>query len=167
MPKMFWQHNPREVIGRWLGAKEDDTGLLMNGKLNMEVQRGREAHALLKAGDIDGLSIGYSIRKYESDEETGIWYLKELDLHEVSIVSIGANESATVSSVKAQRAAHEVTEKLKAGERLTEREFEMLLKGSLGLSNSQAERAARLHLKGPGEPAAATQARNFLEALRA
>lgn len=166
MPKMFWQHDSHEVIGKWLEATEDNHGLKMRGKLNLAVQRGREAYALLKDRDIDGLSIGYSIRKYESDEETGVWYLKELDLFEVSVVSIGANENATVSAVKAQKAQHEILEKLKAGERLTEREFETLLKGNLGLSNSQAERAARLHLKGPGEPAAANEARAFLEALR-
>lgn len=144
MPKMFWQHNSGEVIGRWLEAKEDDHGLLMKGRLNMDVQRGREAYALLKAGDIDGLSIGYGIVDYEADKKNAIWYLKELDLFEVSVVSIGANENATVSSIKAARAAHELIERLKAGDRLTEREFEDLLKGSLGFSNSQAERAARL-----------------------
>jgi len=165
MPKMFWQHDPREVIGKWLDAEEDDAGLLMRGKLNMDVQRGREAYALLKDGAVDGLSIGYGIKDYEKD--SGVWYLKELDLFEVSVVSIGANESATISSVKAAKANHDILESLKAGERLTEREFEALLKGILGLSNSQAERAARIHLKGPGEPAAAIDARALLEALRA
>ena len=72
MPKMFWQHNSSEVIGKWLDAKEDETGLLMRGKLNMNVQRGREAHALLKDEAIDGLSIGYSIKKHEVDSETNI-----------------------------------------------------------------------------------------------
>ncbi|MGV0878058.1 HK97 family phage prohead protease [Martelella sp. FLE1502] len=167
MPKMFWQHNSGEVIGRWLEAKEDDHGLLMKGRLNMDVQRGREAYALLKAGDIDGLSIGYGIVDYEADKKNAVWYLKELDLFEVSVVSIGANENATVSSIKAARAAHELIERLKAGDRLTEREFEDLLKGSLGFSNSQAERAARLHLKGQGEPAeAADDEAQFWAAMR-
>src|SRR5690606_34555192 len=70
MPKLFWQHNSREPIGKWLDAKEDDHGLLMAGKLNMRVQRGREAYALLKEGDIDGLSIGYHIKEYSVDTET-------------------------------------------------------------------------------------------------
>jgi len=167
MPKMFWQHKASEVIGKWIDAEEDDFGLKLRGQLNMEVQRGREAYALLKNKDIDGLSIGYRIIRYEPDTETGIWYLKELELYEVSVVSIGANEIATIDSVKSAKQAHEITERLKAGDRLTEPEFETLLKGSLGLSNSQAERAVRIHLKGPGEPAKADdQARAFLKALR-
>lgn len=165
MPKMFWQHDSHEPIGKWLAAAEDDKGLLMKGQLNMGVQRAREAHALLKEGDIDGLSIGYRIRGYEVDEDSNVWTLTKLDLREVSIVSIGANENATIASVKSERRLHEVTEKLKAGDRLTEREFEDLLKGAFSFSNSQAERAARVHLKGQGEPGAAAGGLAFLQAL--
>ncbi|KQQ81948.1 HK97 family phage prohead protease [Aureimonas sp. Leaf324] len=165
MPKLFWQHDPREPIGKWLSAKEDSHGLLLTGKLNMDVQRGREAYALLKARDIDGLSIGYRIKEYSVDTETGVWTLQKLDLVEVSVVSVGANENAVVQSVKAAKAAHDLSERLKAGDRLTEREFETWLKG-LGFSNSQAERAARVHLKGQGEPAeAADDGVAFLRAL--
>ncbi|MEH6721045.1 MAG: HK97 family phage prohead protease [Aurantimonas endophytica] len=167
MPKMFWQHDSSEPIGKWLEAEEDDSGLLMRGKLNMNVQRAKEAYALLKEGDIDGLSIGYRIKEYSVDTDTGVWTLEKLDLLEVSVVSIGANENAVVSSVKAAKAAHELNERLKAGDRLTEREFETWLKG-LGFSNSQAERAARVHLKGQGEPAAAeNDGLAFLRALTA
>lgn len=166
MPKMFWQHNTNEPIGKWIEAHEDEKGLFLTGKLNMDVQRGREAHALLKAGDIDGLSIGYRIKKYEVDEESQIWYLKELDLFEVSPVSIPANENATVTSAKSARDAFALQERLANGDHLSTREFEKLLKGSLGLSNSQAERAVRLHLKGQGELApTANDGGAFMRAL--
>jgi HK97 family phage prohead protease len=165
MPKLFWQHDSGQPIGKWIDASEDDHGLLLKGKLNMDVQRGREAYALLKAGDIDGLSIGYRIKEYSVDTESQVWTLEKLDLIEVSVVSVGANENAVVSSVKAAKAAHDLMEKLKAGDQLSGREFETWLKG-LGFSNSQAERAARLHLKGQGEPADA-EALDFLRALQA
>jgi HK97 family phage prohead protease len=166
MPKLFWQHSRNEPIGKWLEAKEDSKGLYLRGKLNMGVQRAKEAYALLSEGDIDGLSIGYRIREYSVDTETDVWTLEKVDLFEVSIVSIGANESATVEGVKSARATMELVERLKAGDRLTEREFEVMLKGSLGLSNSQAERAARVHLKGQGDPADAEKdARAFLSKL--
>lgn len=165
MPKMFWQHNPAEPIGRWLEMSEDSKGLYAKGKLNMDVQRAREAYALLKAGDIDGLSIGYRIKKHSVDADTGIWTLEKLDLHEVSIVSIGANDSATISSVKAAKQHHDLLAKLSAGDRLTEREFEQFLKG-LGLSNSQAERAARVHLKGQRDSAEADDVTAFFQAFR-
>jgi len=166
MPKMFWQHDSSRPIGKWLEASEDARGLLMRGKLNMAVQQAKEAYALLKEGDIDGLSIGYRIREYSVDTDTQVWTLEKLDLREVSVVSVGANEKATVASVKAAKAHHDLSEMLKAGDRLTERQFELWLKG-LGFSNAQAERAARLHLKGQGEPADADQGLAFLRALSA
>lgn len=165
MPKLFWQHDASKPIGRWLDAKEDGKGLFLRGKLNMDVQQAREAYSHLKNGDIDGLSIGYRIKEYSVDTETHVWTLEKLDLREVSIVSIGANESATISRVKAAKQLQGLTEKLKAGDRLTEREFETWLKG-LGFSNSQAERAARLHLKGQRESAGAEEALAFLQAMR-
>lgn len=167
MPKLLWQHDMSEVIGKWTSATEDGHGLLMRGKLNMDVQRGREAYALLKDGAIDGLSIGYRIKEYSVDNDSGVWTLEKLDLYEVSVVTIGANESATINSVKAMKAAHDIVERLKAGDRLTEREFEVMLKGALGFSNSQAERAARLCLKGQGEPDEAASAADFASAFLA
>ncbi|WP_262576438.1 HK97 family phage prohead protease [Agrobacterium tumefaciens] len=164
MPKMFWQHDSREPIGKWFEAKEDTKGLFLRGKLNMGVQRAREAYELLKERDIDGLSIGYRIKEYSVDTDTGVWTLEKIDLREVSIVSIGANDNATIASVKAAKAAHELSDRLKAGDRLTEREFETWLKG-LGFSNSQAERAARVHLKGQGDPAVADPGSAFMQAL--
>lgn len=171
MPRMFWQHNTSEPIGKWTEAVEDGKGLKVSGRLNMGVRRAAEAYELLKAGDIDGLSIGYRIEAYEVDEdEPGIWTLTRLDLKEVSVVSMGANENATVESVKAAKAGivrtDELIARVAAGERLTEREFEDLAKGTWRLTNSQAERAARIHLKGPGEPAAADRMA-FLRALGA
>lgn len=166
MPKMFWQHDPAKPIGRWLGAKEDTKGLFLRGKLNMDVQQAREAHSHLKNGDIDGLSIGYRIKEYSTDAETGVWTLLKLDLEEVSIVSKGANTHARVTNVKAAKQAHELTERLKAGEQLTEPEFAAWLKGQ-GFSNSQAESAARVHLKGLARAAEAAEALAFLQAMRA
>ena len=99
-PKMFWQHDPHNPIGSWTDIAEDGKGLWVEGRLNMGVQKAQEAYALLKAGDIDGMSIGYHTVSAEPDEKAGVLRLKELKLVEVSIVSMGANERALVDAVK-------------------------------------------------------------------
>ena len=96
-PKMFWQHDPHRPIGKWLDAKEDDHGLLMRGRLNMNVQQGREAYELLKAGDIDGLSIGYRTVTAEKDAK-GQRLLREVELWEVSLVTFPMLPEARVSA---------------------------------------------------------------------
>lgn len=151
--KMLWDHNPSQPIGVWEDLAEDAKGLWGKGRLVLDVPKAREVHTLLKAGAVDGLSIGY--RTLKSEPDGNVRLLKEVELWEVSIVTFPMNERSKVSAVKSL-VADDIMEKLRAGDRLTEREFETMVKG-LGLSNSQAERAARIHLKGQGEPVEAVQ----------
>lgn len=98
--KLLWQHDSREPIGVFTKMYEDDHGLVVEGKIAMDVQRGKEAYTLIKMGAVDGLSIGYSTITAKYDKKTNIRFLKELKLYEVSVVTFPANEAATVTSVK-------------------------------------------------------------------
>lgn len=161
--KMLWQHNPDWPVGVWDVLEEDGNGLRVKGPLVLDVERAREAHALTKVGAIGGLSIGY--RTVESRKEGNIRILEKLDLYEVSLVTFPMNRAAKITAVKGE-GVDDLVEKLRAGAQLTQREFEHLVKG-LGLSNSQAERAARVNLKGQGGPAVAAKsdAEDFYRAI--
>lgn len=160
--KMLWYHDPTQPIGVWDELVEDAKGLKVKGRIIPEVARAKEVLALMKAGVVSGLSIGYRSLKDRMEGEVRL--LEKLDLWEVSPVTFPMNDRAKVTAAKAE-GCEEIVAKLAAGDRLTEREFETMVKG-LGLSNSQAERAARVHLKGQGEPAAAVQSGEaFLRAL--
>ena len=84
--KMLWQHNPAQPIGLWEEVREDARGLFVKGRLLTEVQVAREAHVLLQAGAIDGLSIGYRTLRSEK-AGTGQRLLHEIELWEVSLVT--------------------------------------------------------------------------------
>ncbi len=95
--KMLWQHDPAQPIGIWDTVHEDDRGLYVKGRLLDSVERGREAAALIEAGAIDGLSIGYrTVKATKSD--TGLRVLSELELWEVSLVTFPMLPSARVAS---------------------------------------------------------------------
>jgi uncharacterized protein len=98
--KLLWQHQQQEPIGIFDRMFEDDHGLYVEGRLLLSVARAREAYALLKAGAVNGLSIGYSPVRYRIDSETGVRQLSEVDLWEVSLVTFPANEAANVTVVK-------------------------------------------------------------------
>lgn len=84
--KMLWQHDPTQPIGVWDEVREDKTGLWVEGRILTDVAKGREAAALIEAGAIDGLSIGY--RTVKSHKDTGgLRHLDELELWEVSLVT--------------------------------------------------------------------------------
>ncbi|MGC8202241.1 HK97 family phage prohead protease [Aliiroseovarius sp. PTFE2010] len=84
--KMLWQHDPAQPIGIWDEVREDARGLYVKGRLLTEVEKGREAAALIAAGAIDGLSIGYRTKRAEKDGK-GRRLLSELELWEVSLVT--------------------------------------------------------------------------------
>lgn len=101
MPAMLWQHDANEPIGVWTEMVEDAKGLRIKGKLALDTTRGKEAHALLKMGALNGLSIGFMSKQWAYDRETEVRTLTEIDLWEVSLVTFPANEKARVTNVKA------------------------------------------------------------------
>lgn len=95
--KMLWQHDPTEPIGVWDEVREDERGLYVKGRLLTDVARAREAAALIGAGAIDGLSIGYRTVKATKDDK-GRRQLEELDLWEVSLVTFPMLPEARVGA---------------------------------------------------------------------
>ena len=95
--KMLWQHDPTQPIGVWDEVHEDAKGLWVKGRLLPDVAKAKEASALLAAGAIDGLSIGYRTVKSTKDTH-GHRHLTELDLWEVSLVTFPMLPEARVGS---------------------------------------------------------------------
>jgi HK97 family phage prohead protease len=97
---MLFQHDPSEPVGVWLELKEDFRGLLARGRLIPDVLRARELLSLLKAGAVDGLSIGYRTVRGQIDPKTRVRRLYQVDLWEISIVTFPLLNGARVSAVK-------------------------------------------------------------------
>ena len=95
--KMLWQHDPTQPIGVWDEVREDAKGLWVKGRLLPDVAKAREAAALLEAGAIDGLSIGYRTVKSNKDD-AGKRHLSELELWEVSLVTFPMLPDARVGA---------------------------------------------------------------------
>jgi len=95
--KMLWQHDPAQPIGVWDEVREDARGLYVKGRLLDSVARAREAAALIGAGAIDGLSIGYRTVKAAKNDK-GQRLLTELELWEVSLVTFPMLPSARVGA---------------------------------------------------------------------
>ena len=100
MPAMLLHHDMTRPIGRWIDMREDEHGLSVEGKLTMGVRDADEAYALLKDGAINSMSIGYKVAREDYDHRTGINHLHEVELHELSLVTIPANAAAIVGAVK-------------------------------------------------------------------
>lgn len=127
MPAMLWSHLHQEVIGKWLSMEEDNHGLLMTGKLTLETERGKGAHALLR-DDAIYLSIGYAVAKGGATRTGDIRRIREIGrLGEVSLVAMPSDTTARVISKQARPESR--------------KEFEHLLRNAAGLSAREAKRA--------------------------
>ena len=102
--RMLYQHDPAEPIGVWLDIREDPRGLLVRGRLTLDVARGREVASLMRAGALDGLSIGFRTVRARADRAAGVRRLTEIDLWEISVVTFPMQPQARVASVKGRQA---------------------------------------------------------------
>ncbi|SNY92796.1 hypothetical protein SAMN04515647_3063 [Cohaesibacter sp. ES.047] len=131
--KLLYQHDPAQPVGQWLAIREDATGLFVRGQLALDVAKAREVHSMMKAGILDGLSIGFRTIRGRTDKKAGVRHLSELDLWEISIVTFPMQPDARISSIKTDdRAAHH------AAFTFSKRELERKLMQDAGLTRSQA-----------------------------
>jgi len=102
-PKLLWQHKQDQPIGFWEELREDNHGLFLQGKLLIQDDPvARRAYAHLKAGSIDGLSIGFMTVKADRDEKGATRTVREVDLWEVSVVTFPANGASRASEIRAE-----------------------------------------------------------------
>ena len=127
---VLWQHQTDQPIGSWDGLKEDSLGLFGEASLWLEdAPYARLAHKGMSTKTITGLSIGYRVKEYNYDTDTGVYTLMELDLVEISVVTNPMNDEARVADVKST---------IEAGRLPTLPEFEKFLREAAGFSKTQA-----------------------------
>lgn len=90
-------------VGKWTAMEENTKGLKVEGELfALGTERGQYIYEGLKAGALDGLSIGYRIKEFVQGVKPTEprRKLKAVDLVELSIVTFPMNDKARVGAVK-------------------------------------------------------------------
>lgn len=168
-PLMLWQHDSWQPIGVWEDMAEDGKGLWGKGKLLAGVRQAEEALILLKAGAIQGLSIGYREIDTEPPTNGGPRKLMKLDLLEVSVVSFPANRRARVEGVKSEH-MEEFARRLRDGDPMPIKEFEDILREA-GVPKAMAVQIASVGyakaIRGEPEGEANNPSDAALQALKA
>jgi HK97 family phage prohead protease len=98
-------HAPDKPVGAWDSLTVKADGLHVAGKLLIDdVPLAREMRALVQAGAVRGLSIGFSTKKAITRKGGGRT-IQNLDLAEISLVTVAMHPGAKVSAVKSAAAA--------------------------------------------------------------
>ena len=126
MVRIAMHHNLKQLAGK-AKCTQDGHGLRVEGQLTLGVSYVRDAYELMKAGVLDGLSVGFDIpyggASYEDRDGDYVRIIKEAVLWEFSLVPFGMNPEALIENVK------------------TIRDFEAQLRG-LGYSQREAKALA-------------------------
>jgi HK97 family phage prohead protease len=91
---MLFNHWMDNLIGKATSLKEDDIGLKFNGRLTPGATMASDVYQHMKAGALDGVSIGYRVQPGGADMDGKIRTLSRLDLLEISMVISPANKQA-------------------------------------------------------------------------
>lgn len=96
---MLLGHETERPIGVWDRVFEDASGLFVSGRVIGAEARADRAKALIEAGALSGLSIGFKTRRSQALPRGRA--LTELDLWEVSVVAFPMLRGARITQIGA------------------------------------------------------------------
>ena len=101
---LCFNHDFDQIIGAVFEAEEDDYGLKIKASF-LNTPAAQEKRELVKEGIVWQFSFAYSVlgseAPTEEEKKQGIWQkLTKLDLYEVSLVPVPANQTAVVTDIK-------------------------------------------------------------------
>jgi HK97 family phage prohead protease len=97
-PIILAYHNHQMPIGKMVEHKVTDLGLWIRAQIPQEVG---DVYKLIKKGILSAFSVGFKVRDADYDSASESFLIKELELHEISVVSIPANQNTLFSLAKA------------------------------------------------------------------
>ncbi len=150
-PKFIYQHHMDKPIGVFDHLFEAEEGLVVKGRMPRANSLVKDIEPLLKMGALKSFSIGFNVIESE-DTPDGVRIIKEIDLWEISLVTIPANPEAIITGVKElddgekgekknkdekKDMDEKIVDAIKAESVSTKREFEQMLKDT-GLFTKKA-----------------------------
>jgi HK97 family phage prohead protease/HK97 family phage major capsid protein len=103
-PVILAYHDHSEPIGRMIEHRVDEKGLWIKARISAAAE---DVFNLVKDGVLTAFSIGFRIADAEYNSALELFVVKELELHEISVVSVPANQNTLFSLSKAFDTAEE------------------------------------------------------------
>lgn len=136
---MLLHHDLARPIGVWKSWQERPEGLYVKGEMVLETRDAHEAFTLAKRGALRGLSIGYTVNNERYDGKVRV--LADVELHEVSLVTIGMNARARITTLKEIGGARDIATILQ-GAGLSGRQAKVATGAAWRSINEQSDEAA-------------------------
>lgn len=96
-PIILAYHSHDLPVGRVVEHKVDDKGLWVKARISAAAE---DVFNLVKDGVLTAFSVGFRILDAEYNSAAEVFIVKELELHEISVVSVPANQNTLFSLAK-------------------------------------------------------------------
>jgi HK97 family phage prohead protease/HK97 family phage major capsid protein len=103
-PIILAYHNHQMPVGKMVEHRVDERGLWIKATISDAADN---VYKLVKKGILSAFSIGFRVKDAEYNSAAEVFLIKDLELHEISVVSIPANQNTLFSLSKAFDSAEE------------------------------------------------------------
>lgn len=101
-PIMLFGHDHSRPIGKVTSLEPNEMGLMIEAEISTADE---QIYKLIKDGVLKTFSVGFRIKDADYDNESNTFYITDLELLEISVVSVPCNQDSTFSVSKGMNGA--------------------------------------------------------------
>jgi HK97 family phage prohead protease/HK97 family phage major capsid protein len=99
-PVLLYQHDHSKPIGKAESIRVDKKGIFVEGAVSDAAETLHGVQTLIKDGALKSFSVGFRVKDADYDRTSDTFYIKDLELLEISVVSVPANQESLFSIKK-------------------------------------------------------------------
>jgi HK97 family phage prohead protease/HK97 family phage major capsid protein len=96
-PILLYQHDHSKPIGKVNNITVDKKGIFVEASVSEAAEHQHGVKTLIKDGVLKSFSVGFRIKDADYDKMNDTFYIKDLELLEISVVSVPANQNSLFS----------------------------------------------------------------------
>ena len=96
-PVLLYQHDHSKPIGKAESVRVDKKGIFVEGSVSDAAEKLHGVQTLIQDGALKSFSVGFRVKDADYDRTEDTFFIKELELLEISVVSVPANQESLFS----------------------------------------------------------------------
>ena len=96
-PILLYQHDHSKPIGRVNNIRVDKKGIFVEASVSDAAESQHGVKTLIRDGVLKSFSVGFRVKDATYDKVSDVFFIKDLELLEISVVSVPANQNSLFS----------------------------------------------------------------------
>jgi len=96
-PVLLYQHDHGRPIGKSDIVRVDKKGIFVEASISSAAEKLHGVHSLIKDGALKSFSVGFRVKDADYDRSSDTFLIKDLELLEISVVSVPCNQDSLFS----------------------------------------------------------------------